>query len=102
MDKIYKYKKIAVCGFRDYGRALYKILKEEQIEIPYIIERNYESLRITEQIEIPIVGFNAGEIYALAEVLIITPDLDNELIEECLDMAEIHIPKLKMSDLIVE
>lgn len=102
VEELLKYKRIAICGYRKYGRELYKILKELQIEVPYIIERNYESLRITENIDIPIVGFNEKEIYAQAEVIIITPDLDNGLIEECMELAGIQIPTLIMSDLIME
>lgn len=102
VEEILKYKRIAICGYREYGRELYQKLKELQIEVPYIIERNYESLRITEDIAVPIVGFNESEIYSQAEVIIITSDLDNQLIEECMELAEIQIPRLKMVDLLME
>ena len=102
VKELLKFKKIAICGYRKHGRQLYKKLKELQFEVPYIIERNYESLRITENIEVPIVGFDKGEIYSQAEVIIITPDLDNILIEECLELAGIKIPRLKMVDLLME
>ena len=78
------------------------MLKELQIEVPYIIERNYEALRITENMDIPIVGFDEREIYSQAEVLIITPDLDNKVVEECLELAGIQISTIKMVDLIME
>lgn len=102
VEELLKYKRIAICGYRKYGRELYMMLKELQIEVPYIIERNYEALRITENMDIPIVGFKEEGIYAQAEAVIITPDLDNCLIEECLELAGIQIPTLKMSDLIME
>ena len=94
-----RHKRIAICGYRQYGRELYKRLKELQIEVPYIIERNYESLRITENIAVPIVGFKEGALYSKAEVIVITPDLDYQLIEECMDLAGIKIPRLKMVDI---
>ena len=102
VKELLKFKKIAICGYRKHGRELYQMLKELQIEVPYIIERNYESLRITEPIDIPIVGFDESEIYSQAEVIVITSDLDNKLIEECLELAGIQIPKLKMVDLLME
>ena len=102
VEALLKFKKIAICGYRKHGRELYQMLKELQIEVPYIIERNYESLRITESIDVPIVGFDKREIYSQAEVIIITPDLDNRLVEECLELARIQIPTIKMIDLIME
>ena len=102
VEELLKFKKIAICGYRQHGRELYEKLKELQIEVPYIIERNYESLRITEALEVPIVGFNEDEIYSQAEVIIITSDLDNQLIEECMELAGIQIPRLKMVDLLME
>lgn len=102
VEELLKYKRIAICGYRKYGRELYMMLKELQIEVPYIIERNYEALRITENMDIPIVGFDEREIYSQAEVLIITPDLDNKVVEECLELAGIQISTIKMVDLIME
>ena len=52
--------------------------------------------------DIPIVGFDEREIYSQAEVLIITPDLDNKVVEECLELAGIQISTIKMVDLIME
>lgn len=102
VEELLKFKSIAICGYRQHGRRLLKKLKELQIEVPYIIERNYESLRITETIDIPIVGFCESEIYSKAEVLVITQDIDNKIVEECLELAGIQIPCIKMVDLTME
>lgn len=93
------YKKVAICGYREFGRVLYDRLKDCDFEISFIIERNYESLRMTEDIDVPIVGFK--DIQYQADVVIITPDLDYELVKECINLAGIEISVILLTDIIM-
>ena len=89
---------IALIGYRKKGKALYEYLKSEQVKVPYIIERNYEALRYLENsISVPIVGFDESEeFYKSADVLLWSGDLPFELITECLELAGIKVPVVKV------
>ncbi len=84
----------AICGFRNKGRKLYEYLKQKNIHIPYIIERNYEALAWLETgLDIPIVGFNENaDFYRHAEAVILSGDLPEDTVKECLMLAGIDIP----------
>lgn len=82
---------VAICGFRKQGRALYERLIQRGVHVPYIMERNYQALSETEHLPIPIVGFNA-DIYEQADVIILTSDLPEELVRECIELAGITVP----------
>lgn len=84
------YSKIAVCGYREYGRILVHQLMEEGMQPVCIIEKNYQSLREIEETHIPIVGFLDAEIINKAEVIIVTPDIAFPEVCEDLEMADIR------------
>lgn len=88
------YEAVAICGFRKKGRSLYKSLIKKNVNISYIIERNYEAFeRLYTDVKIPIVGFNEKvEFYAQAEIILLTGDLPEELVRECLELAGIKMP----------
>lgn len=84
------YSKIAVCGYREYGRIFVHQLMEEGMQPVCIIEKNYQSLREIEETHIPIVGFLDTEIINEAEVIIVTPDIAFSEVCEDLEMADIR------------
>lgn len=84
------YSKIAVCGYREYGRPLVRQLTEEGMRPVCIIEKNYQSLREIEETHIPIVGFLDTGIIDEAEVVIVTPDIAFPEVCEDLEMADIR------------
>lgn len=88
------YQRIAVCGYRQKGRELCRKLLEAGIEVPYIIERNYQALTFLEQgLKIEIVGFQKEpDYYRQAEVILMTGDLPEGVIRECLELAGIDVP----------
>lgn len=91
-----KYDKVALCGFRNHGRKLLEFLKQSDVSVEYIIERNYEALRHLEKdINIPIIGFDEKQdVYQKADVIILSGDLPEQLVMECLTLAEIEVPVL--------
>ncbi len=88
------YKAVAICGFRKKGRYLCESLIKQNVNISYIIERNYEAFeKLYVDIKIPIVGFNENmEFYVQADIIILSGDLPEELIRECLELAGIKLP----------
>ncbi len=93
-DRIKKagYAKVAVCGYREYGRLLVRQLVEEGLPPVCIIEKNYQSLQEIEHMKIPIVGFLDLETVSAAEVVIATPDIAMAEICEDMEMAGIRKP----------
>jgi hypothetical protein len=91
-----KCKKIAVCGFREYGKLLVRELMKEDVDIACIIEKNYQSLGVIENKQIPIIGFRNDELLKSVDAIIVTPDLDIELVRENIEMAEIDVPMFAM------
>lgn len=73
---------------------LYQQLMAKDIRVPYVIERNYQSLSLLpEHREMCIVGFDKDiEFYAQAEVILLTGDLPEEIVREALQFAGIEIP----------
>ncbi len=94
--------KVAVCGYRECGKAVVSRLEESGFIVPYIVERNYESLRKVESIRIPIVGFQEEELYNQAQVLLLTPDMDRDIVRECLELAGITIKQMILDELMME
>lgn len=88
---------VAICGYRKYGRALYAQLRQQGVQVPYIIERNYQALSAVEQLPVPIVGFDAN-IYDQADVIILTPDLDEAIVRECMELAGIGVPLITFDE----
>lgn len=88
---------VAICGYRKYGRALYAQLQQQGIQVAYIIERNYQALAAVEQLPVPIVGFDA-DLYDQADVIILTPDLDEAVVRECMELAGIRIPLISYDE----
>ena len=88
------YRSVALCGYRKQGRELYKKLQATSIEIPYIIERNYQALSLVEKdLGTSIVGFGENaEFYQQAEVILLTGDLPEGIVYECLEIAGINVP----------
>lgn len=87
------YTKIAVCGYREYGRLLVSQLLAEGMEPVCIIEKNYQSLsQIEENLPIPIVGFLDTELIAKADCILVTPDINMPEVREDVEMAQIKIP----------
>ncbi|MGN0247294.1 MAG: hypothetical protein ACI4DK_15185 [Lachnospiraceae bacterium] len=88
------YHSVALCGYRQQGRKIYQQLSQRGIHIPYIIERNYQSLSLLEEnLDVEIVGFErAPEFYAQAEVILLTGDLPETIIREALEFAKIEVP----------
>jgi len=91
------YHSVGICGYRRYGRELYQMLKETGISVKYVIERNYEALSVLEKLDIPIVGFDA-DLYDQADVIILTPDLDEAVVRECMELAGIRIPLISYDE----
>lgn len=89
-------KKVAVCGFREYGKLLVKELIKEDVDVVCIIEKNYQSLKVIENIRIPIIGFRNDELLKTLDAIIVTPDLDIEQVRENLEMAEVDVPMFGM------
>lgn len=85
---------IALCGYRKQGREMYKKLLEAGVTVPYIIERNYQSLSHWESdLGIRIVGFQESkEFYKKAEAILLTGDLPETIVEEAMELAEIDVP----------
>lgn len=90
----FSYQKIALGGYRQKGRELYSKLIEMGVDIPYIVERNYQSLTLLEQdLGVEIVGFQKEpEYYRQAEVILLTGDLPEGVIRECFELAGIDVP----------
>ncbi len=94
-------RKVAICGFREYGRLLYEELRKEGVEITCMIEKNYQSLQtIDGSLGIPIVGFSNELNCNGTEVILVTPDLDIGQVRECLELAEIKVPMMSMESLL--
>lgn len=85
---------VGLYGFRKNGKKIYEQLARRNIQIAYIIERNYEALSILEKkINIPIIGFCDNEsVYRKAQVIIFSGDFPEKLAKECLELAGINIP----------
>lgn len=95
------YRSIALCGYRQSGRKIYLQLLEQNIRIPYIIERNYQALKVLERdLEVPIVGFGEGPtFYKEAEAVLLTGDLPEDVVEECFKLAGIELPLISIDSL---
>ena len=95
----YDCKQIAVCGFRQRGKALYQRLLRQGYRVPYIIERNYEALQKLDDyglqpvFEVPsVVGFNEDKkFYQRAELILVSEDMDFNLIRENMQLADIPV-----------
>lgn len=98
IEELKKYSNVAICGYRNKGRALLEKLQNAGIHIPYIIERNYEALgRLEEELEVSIVGFDkAHEFYSQADVILWSGDLPEALVKECMEIAGIDIPMVSV------
>jgi len=94
-----EYEVVAICGYRNKGRKLYKELLDSGKKVAYIIERNYEALSALEKdLDCRIVGFNENEtFYAQADAIIFLGDLPNGVVAECLSLAEIKLPLIEYS-----
>ena len=97
-----KYRKIAICGYREFGRILYNKLITAGFGVPFIVERNYEALKNVESAAVPIIGFQDKTLYAQADILLLTPDLDYGIIKECMELAGIDIESLLLTDIFME
>lgn len=92
--KLDNYTTVAIYGFRKNGKKIYEQLVKKNIQIAYIIDRNYEALSILDKrLKIPIIGFCENEdLYKKAEAIIFSGDLPEKLAKECLELAGINIP----------
>lgn len=98
-----KYKCVALCGFRQDGKELYKKLREDGIKVCYIMERNYQSLSLVEKenAECPIVGFDESvDFYKSADAILISQDLPVDVIKECLALANIELPLVTYEEVV--
>lgn len=88
------YLSVALCGYRQRGRNMYPQLAEKNIRIPYIIERNYQALKILEKdLGVPIVGFGEESVfYETADAILLTGDLPEDVVRESLELAGIKLP----------
>lgn len=88
------YQSIALCGYRRQGQEIYKKLMDAGVKIPYVIERNYQSLSsLDENTHVKIVGFGESkEFYSHAEALLLTGDLPEAIVREALEFAGIEVP----------
>ena len=88
------YRAVAICGYRQRGRELYQKLLGEGIEIPYIIERNYQALAVLEAgLGTEIVGFQKpADYYRRAEAILLSGDLPEGIVREALELAGIEVP----------
>lgn len=88
------YRSVALCGYRQKGRNIYQQLAEKNIRIPYIIERNYQALKILENdLGVPIVGFEEEPaFYEEADAILLTGDLPEAVVRESLELAGIKLP----------
>lgn len=98
LENLKKYNSVALCGYRNVGRGLLKHMQEENINIAYIIERNYEALvELEKELKIPIVGFGEElQFYKKADVILLYGDLPDIVVRECLQMAGIDVPTLNV------
>lgn len=91
------YTKIAVCGYREYGRLLVNELQVEGMKPVCIIEKNYQSLRCIEETRpVPIVGFMDTKLIAEADCILVTPDIDMAEVREDVELAQIGLPLRSM------
>lgn len=88
------YQSIALCGYRQRGRDIYLQLAGGNIRIPYIIERNYQALKILEKdLGVPIVGFEEElTFYETADAILLTGDLPETVVRESMELAGIKLP----------
>lgn len=89
-----KYHSVALCGYRQRGKKRYKELLATGIQVPYIIERNYQALSVWESdMECEIVGFQMPlDYYRQADAILLTGDLPEATIRETLELAKIDVP----------
>lgn len=89
-----RYHSVAICGFRKRGRKLYGFLRQKDVNVAYIMERNYEALSVLEKdIDVPIVGFGENtDFYREADAIIPSGDLPEDMVKECLELAGIDVP----------
>ncbi len=94
------YTRIALCGYRKNGIRLCEELKKHDIDVTYILERNYEAFaELYKEIGIPIVGFNENyDFYKRAQAILLSGDLSEEIVRECLKIANIDLPVFSLEE----
>ena len=90
--------RVGICGFRVCGRQLYQEMLQMGIEVPFIIERNYQSLSVLETAVPPIVGFDEKGLYKMADLIVVSEDMDFEYIKENIELADIKVPLISQKD----
>lgn len=98
LEELKNYNAVALCGYRNKGRVLLKDMRKKEVNIVYIIERNYEALReLEKKVKIPIVGFGEEQqYYKKADIILLSGDLPELIVQDCLQMAGIDVPILKI------
>ena len=95
------FSKIAVAGFRAYGRLLVKDFQNEGVSLCCIIEKNHESLRKIESVGVPIIGFDSDFAWNNVDVIVVTPDLDFVNTRENLEIIGVNVPLIGLDELLV-
>ena len=95
--KMCAYKKIAICGFSEHGKALYSRLAENGYSVPYIIECDYQDLNGLQAVEkenfrgLTVVGFDRdADFYKAADVVLVSNDMDFQSVRKT--MKQLNFP----------
>ena len=94
---------IGICGYRDYGRLVCQERLESGFEIGFILERNYEAMSVIyEEQGVPVIGFEGCGDYEQIETVLLTPDLDDAVIRQGLELAGVKMAVLPLTTLLNE
>lgn len=95
--------RVGICGYRDYGKLVCQELLQTDILIDFILERNHEAMAVLyADLGISIVGFEECAKYKQVQTLLVTPDLDDAIVKEGLELADISITILPLTTLLNE
>ncbi|WP_054739595.1 hypothetical protein [Cellulosilyticum ruminicola] len=89
------YKKVAIYGYADFGKLAYNELKDSNIEVSYVIDRNVKN------IQAPIEIVEPKDINKQVDAIIVTAFRDFENIA-CIIKAQIETDVLALDDVILK
>lgn len=95
------WKKIAVCGMSRFCKTFIKLMKDSDVEIEYIFDKNYQNFPDGKYMGISIIGYDKLSEIELPDMIVITSnyyynDIVDELIENDIPLEKI----LSLNDVI--
>ena len=87
------WKKIAVCGMSRFCKVFIKLMKDTDIEIEYIFDKNHKNFPDGEYMGISVMGYSDIDKVGLPDMIVIASNYYNDIVDE---LVENNVPLEKI------